>query len=432
MTRPNEQGEMPGTMKSSFREKSRFEFLLMDCCSFVGVALGAYDDIQPCATVALIDSDDSDGSISDDSEMVAGASVFSRDVVKKETTKNTNDTTTSITLNTISTLTMEKTPLVKRILRSKANGVGLPSNLAQNIGSGPGGNVVFDDSESLSTLKIPPSLDTKTVEMPSPLETKKLSKTLLGPKLVESKVEDTKQKDTKREEVPNRSNASRQRNPYDIERVPSLVDTSAKDDESVVSAMSAVDVETKEPIKKRLFRGKGKMLRPWSWKNNSNKKEEKETVGAKSPSIWRASFDPTPATDAKPSKADTKSSSPLSTTPKPTELSVPKSASPIPRSVPSPVRRHSPRHVLASSPPRLPQKPTIETFRSMVPVITITKSNDITASTVGTEDEERTDNIPFDEEPSCKANSPSRHQTTEKLRVSRYLRPSSKIDLKEF
>ena len=417
MTRPNELGEMLG-MKSSFREKSRLEFLLMDCCSFVGVALGVYDDIPPCATVALIDSDDSDGSISDDSEFLDGVSLFSRDVLKNETTKNANDTTTAITVNTISTLTMEKIPLAKRILQSKAIENDLPSNLEQN-------NVhVFEDAESLSTLQIPPSLDTKTMEMPSPLKPETPRKTLQGLKLVESKVKDTKQKDIEREEVPNRPKSSRHRNPYDIERVPSMVDTSGKDDESVVSAMSAVDVGAKESITKRLFGGKRKILRPWSRKNNINKKiEAKESVGGKSPSIWRASFD---------QKAPVEPARPLIIVAKPTELSALTNASPVLRSIPSPVRRHAPRYASPSSPPRLLEKPTTEDFRSIVPAIKTTKSNDITASTVGTEEEERTDNIPFDEEPSCKSNSPSRLQTTQNLRVNRYLRPSSKLDFKEF
>ena len=412
MTRPNELGEMPG-MKSSFREKSRLEFLLMDCCSFVGVALGVYDEIPPCATFALIDSDDSDGSISDDSEFLDGASLFSRDVLKNETTKNTNDTTTAITLNTMSTLTMEKTPLAKRILQSKANNNGLPSNLAQN-------NVhVFEDAESLSTLQIPPSLDTKTVEMPSPLKSKTTRKTLHGLKLVESKVKDTKQKNIEREEVPNRPKSSRHRNPYDIERVPSLVDTSGKDDESVVSAMSAVDIGAKESITKRLFGGKRKILRPWSRKNNIAKKTEaKEIVGGKSPSIWRASFDPMSTTDAKTQKAPIEPARPLIIVTKPTELSTPTNASPIPISIPSPVRRHAPRDASPSSPPRLPKNTSTEDFRSTVPAIETTKSNDITASTVGTEEDKRIDNIPFDEEPSCKSNSPSRLQTTQNVRVN--------------
>lgn len=415
MIKPDELGEMP-VMKSSPPAKSMFESLLMDCCSFVGVALGVYDDIPPCASIAFIDSDDSDGSISDDSDIEAGASVFSRDVVKNETTKNANDTKTSITLNTISTLTMEKIPLAKRIIVSKANKDGSPSKFAQNAVLG---QKLFDDAESLSTLQIPPSLDTKTVEIPPSTDTKALSKTLLGLKLVESKDKVSRPKDTERK-LTNRSN-SRQRNPYDIERVPSLVDTSEKDDESVVSAISTADIEPKESMKKRLFKGKAKILRAWSWKTN-NKTQGNETIGAKSPSIWRDSFDAIPATNIKAPKVTNESA----------RSSV--AIGPVHSPIPSPVRRHAPMRA-PLSPPRLPKKPRTETFRSTVPVIMITKSNDITASTVGT-DEEETDNVPFDEEPSTKANSPFRHQTVQKLCVSRYLRSSSssssKVDIQEF
>ena len=417
MIKPEEMGEMPG-MKSSPPAKSRFEFLLMDCCSFVGVALGIYDEIPPCASIALIDSDDSDGSISDDSDIEAGASVFSRDVVKNETNKNANDTKTAITLNTISTLTTEKVPLAERIIVSKASKDGSPSKLAQDDVLGEN---LFDDAESLSTLQITPSLDTKTVEVPSSTDTKTLSKTLLGLKLVESKVQVTRPKDTERKLT--NSSTSRRRNPYDIERVPSLVDASGKDDESVVSDISTADVEPKESMKKRLFRGKGKILRPWSWKTN-NKTEGNETIGAKSPSIWRDSFDTIPPTNTKAPKVHNNSARPLVTVVKPN------SASPVHRPIRSPVRRHAPKRAPAS-PPRFPKKPGTETFRSTVPAIMMTKSNDITASTVGT-DEEEIDNVPFDEEPSTKANSPSRHQTVQKLRVSRYLRPSSKLDIQEF
>merc|ERR1712087_55140 len=85
---------------------------------------------------------------------------------------------------------------------------------------------------------------------------------------------------------------------------------------------------------------------------------------------------------------------------------------------------------LVPSPKRLPKRPT-ETYRITVPVIKQTKSNDIAASTIATDEDDNCnrygDNVPFDEPHAC---SP-RRLPIERVRVGQYLRPSSNVEIGE-
>ena len=273
-------------------KRARFGFLFMDCCSFLGVGLNFDDDIPPCASIALMDDDDS---ISEVSEMRADTSVFSRGALKNQMAKNEEDTRTAHTSPTMSTLTMEKLAEMKKAAPAKQEDEEIPLKLlllSENLVSG---ERVYDEIESLtlntmSATRIPSSLDTRTEKLPPSLDTKTLSRALEGLKLVETTGEDTRtREDTGRNFNKNRP-CSRSRNLNDIERVPSLIDTYSNDNRSVVSAISAdsgaplsMGVKAKEPIRKRrLFKGKGKILRGWSWKN---KIARHEPVRAKVPSV---------------------------------------------------------------------------------------------------------------------------------------------------
>jgi len=369
--------------------------------------------------------------------MRADVSVFSRDALKDEEVKKEDDLKTANTSPTLSTLTMEKFTDMRKIVTPKEHDEELPSKLLLLSENFVSGEKLNDEVESLtlntmSTLRIPSSLDTRTEEIPPSLDTKTLSRTLAGLQLMDSTIGDmtTPREDAGRN-ISNRSK-SRRRNLYDIERVPSLVDTYGNDDGSMVSAISADSgaqvskgirvkkeppikkgVEAQEPIRKRLFRGKGKILRPWSWKN---KKVVQETLVAKVPSVWREPLETVRHTQDIPKTRPNESTRPSVTAMKPTKPFVP-----------SPVPRHTPRHV-PKSPPRIRREYPTASPALTVPAIKATKSNDITASTIGTDEEDR-DNVPFDEP--INTFSPPRFQTIEKIRVGRYLRPSSNVEVRE-
>eukprot|EP00533_Pseudo-nitzschia_delicatissima_P012652 CAMPEP_0197270576 /NCGR_PEP_ID=MMETSP1432-20130617/7365_1 /TAXON_ID=44447 /ORGANISM="Pseudo-nitzschia delicatissima, Strain UNC1205" /LENGTH=431 /DNA_ID=CAMNT_0042735885 /DNA_START=17 /DNA_END=1312 /DNA_ORIENTATION=+ len=430
MTKPDSPSEMRGKNFSP-QKRGKFDFLFLDCCAFVHAGLGFDDDIAPCASIALIDSDDGGSSLSDDSFSTftkTDLSTLFEDLLtvdasfeKNEIPKNDDDSKLASTIFTISTLTMEKMVGMNTVLQTKEEDEEQPSKLvllSENLVTG--GNRYPEDEEwsrtfnTLSTARLPPSLDTKTAEITPSLDTKTLDKTLEGLKLVGTTVGETTQENTGR-------NAS---NPtyaqplkfYDIDRVPSMVDASERDDQSVVSGMSfeeyaalfGKDKETgakspTSPITKRLLKAKGKILRPWSWKNRKTAKDNGETAVAME---LREPFGAVPITNVQPTSRTEQSRSSATLT-----------KSSLPVFVPKPT---------STSPQRLSKRPT-ETYRLTVPVIKLTKSNDITASTVGTDEDNDGNNrfgddVPFDEPHAC---------SPRILRVGQYLRPSSNVEIGE-
>lgn len=427
MAKPNDPSDIL-ERDSSPRKRGKFDFMFLDCCAFVGVGLGLEDDIAPCASIALLDSEDGAGSISEDSFTRADLSMISQDnltfdasLEKDEFLKHDDDTKTANTdIVTISTLTMEKTSPNGKVLRTKEDDEEFPSKLILLSANLVTGDKHYPDDEeesktfnTLSTSRIPPSLDTKTQEITPSLDTKTLDKTLEGMKLIELTVGETEENKGK-----NMSNPSflQERNSFDIERVPSLVDASNKDEESVVSAMSAEDesllskdkgAATKEPVSKRLFKGKRKMLRPWSWKNKKRASEDQQTMML--PSELRGPLGIVPFTNRQ-----------FTSRTEPPRL---------PASLKNPPLSSSVRQ-LVPSPGRLPKRPT-EAYRKTVPAIKQTKSNDVTASTIATDEDNNCnrygENVPFDEPHACSA----RRLPIEKVRVGQYLRPSSRVEIGE-
>uniref|UniRef100_A0A7S0T8W0 Uncharacterized protein n=1 Tax=Pseudo-nitzschia delicatissima TaxID=44447 RepID=A0A7S0T8W0_9STRA len=427
--KPNSPSEMRGKNFSP-PKTGKLDFLFLDCCAFVGAGLGFDEDIAPCASIALIDSDDGGSSLSDDSFTTSTkadlSTVFEDHLTldasfeKNEIPKDDDDSKLASTIFSISTLTMEKIVGMNTVLQTKEEDEERPSKLvllSENLVTG--GNLYPEDEEwsrtfnTLSTARLPPSLDTKTAEITPSLDTKTLDKTLEGLKLVGTTVGETTQENTGR----NASNPTYAQplNFYDIDRVPSMVDASEKDDQSVVSGMSfeeyaalfGKDKETggkspKSPITKRLLKAKGKILRPWSWKNRKIANGDGEIVV---PSELREPFGTVPITNGQP---------PSRTEPSRPPVALMKSS--LPTFVPRPT----------SSPQRLPKRPT-ETYRLTVPVIKLTKSNDITASTVGTDEDNDGsnrvgDDVPFDEPHVC---------SPRILRVGQHLRPSSNVEVGE-
>ena len=392
------------------QKKSKFDSMFLDCCAFVCVGLGVENDIAPCASIALIDSDDGGDSLSDGSSTRADTSTLFHDHRTYDTSyyekDESDDTKMGSSFFTVSTLSMEKMAQAKKGLPIEDEDEERPSKLLLLSRNMVTGEKLYPDDEeesrtfnTLSTGKLPSSLDTKTAEIPASLD-----KTLEGLKLVDTVIEEAAQENTERNA--RNSASSRQLNPFDIERVPSLVDASGKDEQTVVSSMSVDDdaligkndgTGAKGPISKRLFKGKGKILRPWSWKN---KKAANDCDADPVLPELRKPFGTLPVANGQ--HVQTEQSRPSASLTKP--------------SFPIAVR----------SPQILPKLPG-DSFTSRVPVIQQTKSNDVTATTIDTNEDDNGDNVPFDEPQGA---SP-RFVAIEKVRVGRYLRPSSNVQVGE-
>merc|ERR1719343_1497296 len=141
---------------------------------------------------------------------------------------------------------------------------------------------VLEDEEESKTLntrsisRIPSSLDTRTPQLTPSLDTKTWNMAQVGLEMVETTIGDTIEIDVRR----NHSSDShlRPRSLHQIERVPSIVDTQYKDDESLVSVISVEEEffaskhnsgtnnrnrifpTEGHHIRKRLFRRKAKLL----------------------------------------------------------------------------------------------------------------------------------------------------------------------------
>jgi len=410
MTKPNDPSER--TIENSQSTKSKYDFMFIDCCSFLGLGLGMADDfrISPYASVALMDTnDDMDSFLLGDTDITSDSSTLFHDLSdansEKESKGNNEEDTKAIdSILTISTVTMEQAIKGKRIVNIEEEDEDLPSRLtllSENYLS-VDGTTLFDEEESktlntLSTHRLPSSLDTKTLELPPSLDTKTLDMTLEGLELVETTLGDTTEADTGR----NLSNPSysRPRSLYDIDRVPSLVDFDNSDDQSLVSTISVEQEDIKgktastfcerKLITKRLFNGKSKIRKPWQWnKKKAHEVEEREPAdGLPLPSI------------------------PVSRTKGITILPSEPSRSVISTSQPTGPNNHTAEtignygHKDSPSTKRQPPKSPASVYRFPVPMITMTKSNDVTATTISTDEGEYCyqfgDNVPFDEPHAC-------------------------------
>jgi hypothetical protein len=357
MTKPNGPSEGPGE-KSSSPKRTKFDFMFMDCCSFLGLGLGIRDDFQQphCASTAMIYSDDGGDSITlDDTVMGADSWTLFDDVLTLDTPSENeakdncltnhksleNEEDTKPTHSTCITMI----PKMGKVTRTEEEDDELSSrlDLLPEI-------LVWEDTTTLEDEEESKTLNTRsTLRIPSSLDTQTWDKTLEGLQLVETIVGDTTEADTGR----NYSNPSysRPRSLYHIKRVPSMVDTCGNDDQSAVSSMSIeedlfLNKAEEHPNTKRLLNGKGNILRPWLW----NKAAVHKANGSESASEFR-----------------------------------------------------EPSNTLSST-QGLP-KPPSEASRSTVPMIKPTKSIDVTATTIGTDEDGcyyyREDNVPFDEPYEC-------------------------------
>merc|ERR1711935_362094 len=266
--------------------------------------------------------------------------------------------------HTASTIPMEKISELERVAQIEEENEELPSKLillAENLISEETTVPEVDDESKTfstrSTLTIPPSLDTMPLNLSPSLDTKTWDMTLAGLQLVETIIGDATEADTRRKY--NNSSCSQPRNLYQIERTPLHIDICSNDDESAVSSMSIeeeiflgegvgaasdrdrVYLSEEKPITKRLFGGKGSILRQWSLNRTTMQRANRRK--------------PTPSTEA---------------------------------------------------------------LRSTVPVIKPTKSIDITAATIGTDEDDcynsyYGEKVPFDEPHLC---SP-RLLTIEEIRI---------------
>jgi len=368
MTKPNGPSEGLGE-KSSSPERSKFDFMFMDCCSFLGLGLGIRDDVQqpPCASTALIYNNDVWDSITlDDTLMGADSWTLFDDVLTLDTpSKNEakdngltyhkrleHEEVAKATHSTRTTMIPTMIPTIEKVTRIEEDDDELSSRVWEEI-------TMLEDDEESKTLNT-----RSTLRIPSSMDTNMWDKTLEGLQLVETIVGDTTEADTGR----NCSNPSysRPRSLYQIERVPTMVDNCGNDDQSVVSSISITDdifldkgidaannrhrasAVEEPPVIKRLLSGKGNMIRPCLW----NKAAVHKVNGSESPSRLRKPLGPLSSTSAQ----------------------------------------------------GLPKSPS-EASRSTAPMIKPTKSIDVTATTVGTDEDGcyyyHEDNVPFDEPHEC-------------------------------
>jgi len=297
MTKPSGLSKGTGKKQSLRATRTRkYDYIFIDCLSFLGLGLGFEETfhLSKCTSVALIDIDDSSNIFLEDVEMEADSSTrFSDGItlgVPSDETKNLSSTNyedkkSIYSTPTISTLTMEKF-IEGRKVEDETQRQKSQSRLVLSGNLVPQERSVLEDEEESKTLntrstsRIPSSLDTKTLRLTPSLDTKTWNVTLAGLELVETTIGDTTEVDIRR-------NYRSDSHPmpsilYQIERVPSMVDTQFKDDESLVSFMSVEEDifvpkrsgETSNrifptevhQIRQRLFRAKGKLLRSWSWK----------------------------------------------------------------------------------------------------------------------------------------------------------------------
>jgi len=309
MTKHNGPSEWTSENSPLRTRKKKHDFMFIDFCSFLGLGLGIKDDFQESnfTSIAIIVNDDDRDSITlEDSTVGADSSTLFRDLLILDTTsydetkddgwtkynllKNEDDyikVVKPISNPVISTLRMETVVKVENTEQIEEEQRDWPSKLvflSENLVTDE--RTATEDEEesktlnSCSTLRIPSSLDTKTIALPPSKNTNTCEKTSTGLRLTETKVGDTVATDR------NYSNPSytQPQNPFQIKRVPLLVDTCKDDGQSVVSFMSIEEEiflgkgigdassidrahESKEqPIMKRFFEGKRKILRSWSWK----------------------------------------------------------------------------------------------------------------------------------------------------------------------
>lgn len=291
--------------------KKKCDFICIDCFSFLGLGLGITQNLKfsKYASVAIKDiDDDGDGIFLDDVSIGGDSSTLFGDVItldvtsddandksstKHEIMKIDEDKKTVYSTPTISTLTMGQFMECGKFEDDDGEEE-FPSRLVFSR------NLVFeertqndeDESRTLNTRsssKIPSSLDTKTLILTPSLDTKTWHVTLSGPEMIETMIGDTAAPNIRRK-FSNDSYSCSQ-NLFQIERVPSTVDTCDGDDQSLVSCMSAeegnfpntqseaaIDEDGASAvkghsIKKRLFGGR---RRAWSW--NRSKVQKKTTV----------------------------------------------------------------------------------------------------------------------------------------------------------
>jgi len=285
--------------KNSSRATSnkKYDYMFIDCCSFLGLGLGFEEHfhLSKCASVALMDFDDSVNTFLGDIEMETDSPTRFNDVTTLDMTSD--ETKDQCSINYEDKKTMEK---LKEGRKFEDDDLKQDSQLRLTFS----GNLVSEERSVLedeeesktlntrSTSRIPSSLDTRTLQQTPSLDKKIWNLTLKGLGLVETTIGDTIEVDIRRD-YSSDSNP-RPRILYHIERVPSMVDTQCKDDDSMVSFMSVEEdfyankhndgtsnrngifPNKEHHVRERLFRRKGKLLRAWSWKKRRLQRRDKE------------------------------------------------------------------------------------------------------------------------------------------------------------
>jgi len=236
--------------------------MFVDCLAFLGLGLGretgTEDDFQilPCTSTALFNSFDDGFSITDSSSSSLLQNNSAVPDLPNEAKENgcTKLTTTKVNMAAMNPIRAVPSPnteistdykniaeIEQRVARLPSALGLMPGNLSSEESTAP-----FDEGESSKTLNTRTtlitrsSLDTKTLMLTSSLDTKTYDMALKGLSLVDTMaLGDTTEAETGR----NRSNPSptRPRRLFHIDRVPSFVTVDWDDDQSLGSSISMED-----------------------------------------------------------------------------------------------------------------------------------------------------------------------------------------------
>jgi hypothetical protein len=368
MTKPNDP-----------RERTIYDLVLLDSCSFLG--LGKGDDsriLSPYASVALVGTEDDDATsiLADDTNIISDNStnLHNHPALNSKYERKPGDNNEKVmgSMLTISLVNMEEVRVAQNDINIEGDDEDLPSrmSLVSEKYLSLDGTTPFDEEESIT---LNPLSIRRIPSFPPPLDrTRQEPEVIEIPKSLKNKLQADAGK-----LLSNPTNSISQIL-QDIDRVPLFVDLSSDDDRSMVSAISIELGDSKEtntnvadeskPIAKRLFGGKPKIPRPWRW----NKKRVDRAEEGDATARFRLPFIPVARTKG--------TSNPSPEVFRPVQLPMPSGG---------------------VAPAEGQQKPSAAVHKYSVPAITPTKSNDDTAETLSLNEDgyfyQYGDNVPFDE-----------------------------------
>lgn len=237
--------------------KKKFDFICVDFCSFLYLGLGMkrnhYTSKFSSEAIAAIDDDESNTFLEDNSFGSDSSTLFA-DLSTQDVTSD--ETKVDSSIKHANMIIEEDKKAVYSLPTELTIGHFMEIRYVEDDAEDLPSRSIFsrkhsfeermpkneDESKSLNTLstsRIQSSLDTKKIELAPSLDTTTWKARLSGLRTIETITGNTEERNERRKI----SNGSYfyLRKPYNIERVPSMVDTCNGDDQSLVSCMSNLD-----------------------------------------------------------------------------------------------------------------------------------------------------------------------------------------------